>query len=189
MRKILVGVVLMTAAACGGSSSHGSTTATRADVTTFATIATDVSSAASSYGTAAQAATALAGCQAAERTYEDRVRPDVERMQQMSPMMDGTISGMGAHMAGRGDMGCASDAMHAELDRHAGAACASADMGANHAEAARHVQAMHDWAEHQVARCGELDDHMSGGGMMDGSTTAVCQRMPDGSYELGGMHP
>jgi hypothetical protein len=79
--------------------------------------------------------------------------------------------------------------MRAELDHHATAACASADMAANHAEATHHANAMHDWAEHQGERCTELEDHMGGTGGGGTSSAGACERMSDGTYTLGGMHP
>jgi hypothetical protein len=198
MRKVLGVMALVTAAACGGMGSSAGVDS-QSDVQTFAALATEVSSAASSYATAAQATTDVAGCQAVHRAYDDHVRPDVERMQQMSPAMDGTISGMASMMATANDVGCASDAMRAELDRHAAAACASADMATNHAEAERHAGAMDAWAEHQVARCSEVQGHVNdmpdmpmmpmGASTTPTTPAPVCQKMADGSFELGGVHP
>lgn len=185
MRKILGLVFLGVAAACGGSSQHS---ATRGDVQAYAALSTEVSTAAASYGSAAQGTADVDACRTGHAAYDAQVRPRVERMQQMAPSMDDALSGMGSQMGSAADMGCGADAMRTELDHHATAACASADMAANHAEAARHANAMHDWAEHQAKRCTELEDHMSGMGGGT-STAAACERMSDGTYTLGGMHP
>ncbi|BDG03207.1 hypothetical protein [Anaeromyxobacter oryzae] len=184
MRTILGAMAMAVLAACGGSSHP---TATAADVQKYSSLAQGVSTSATSYASTEQATTDVTACRSAHDSYDGHVRPMVNQMQGMSPSLDESLSGMSGHM-GDADMGCGADAMKAELDHHAAVACTSTDMAANHAEAARHATAMHDWAEHQVARCGEVEDHMGGGGGGGGTTTGVCQHMSDGSYTLGGQH-
>jgi hypothetical protein len=166
------------AAACGGSSN------TRPDAAAYAALAQNISSAASSYGTAAAATTDVATCQSGHTAYDHQVRPMVEQMQGMSGDMDHEMSMMGR--AGDADMTCGANAMMAELDAHAAAACTSTSMTDNHAEAMRHATAMESWATHQHERAEEMGGMMGTSGMGMGSTTAMtCHHGADGTYTLG----
>lgn len=65
-------------------------------------------------------------------------------------------------------------------------------MGPNESEAARHVEVMTAWADHQRVRAEQMGSMMGTGGMPGGGTTATCRRNTDGSYTLagsGGMMP
>jgi hypothetical protein len=178
MRLLAAVVLSATVAACGGSSSD----AERADVRAYAALAQEISGAASSYATAAGATSDVPGCQSAQGAYAAQVRPMLDRMHAMSGGMDREMGMMGP--ATHADMTCGADAMLAELARHAAVACSSGDMAVNHAEAARHSDEMHDWAEHQQARAGEMGGMMGMGGMDGGGAAATCRQGADGTFTL-----
>lgn len=68
--------------------------------------------------------------------------------------------------------------MRWELDRHASLACASiGDMTPNRTEAARHVEAMTEWADHQRVRSEQMGSRMGMGGMSGDGSTGICQRV------------
>jgi hypothetical protein len=84
-------------------------------------------------------------------------------------------------------MGCAANAMMAELDRHQTAACASTtDMAPNEGEAQQHVAAMTQWASHEMARSHDLASMagMGMGNMGSGTAGGHCVHNVDGSYTL-----
>ena len=183
--KGAVGGLLAAAAIAGCGGSSGSSTP---DVRGFAATAGQISTAASTYGTAAAATADVPGCQSAHAAYDGQVRPMVGRMQSMSGGMDDEMASMG-HSADA-DMTCAADAMAAELAHHDAAACASADMSSNHAEAARHAAAMVGWAQHEQARADDMGGMMGmdmggGGGSGGGGSTTRCHRNGDGTFTLG----
>jgi hypothetical protein len=176
--RVLAGSVLALAVVVGcGGGSHG---AGEADVRAYSELAQQISSAASTYGSAAAATSDVPSCQSGHAAYDAQVRPMVDRMRAMSGGMDSQMGMMG-HTAD-GDMTCSSDAMLAELDRHHAVACTSTDMTEDHAEAGRHATAIEMWAEHQR----QCTDNM--GGMMGGtggsSTTTTCHRNGDGTFTL-----
>jgi hypothetical protein len=183
MRQALLALPLLAAAACGGS---GSAAATNGDVQQLNTLSQQVAAAEGSYGAAAGAMTDMTSCAGAESGYHGQVLPMLDEMQAMGPAMDQRMSGMGH--PGDADLACAADAMMAELDRHHGVACASPDdMAANMAEAAHHVDAMTQWADHQLARTHDMGARsgtgmggMGGGGM----TTGHCVRNGDGTFTM-----
>jgi hypothetical protein len=180
MRYLAV-VLAVAASACGGSSSA----VTSADVQRFNSVSHDVASAATTYGTQASGMTDAASCSSTQSAYDGRVRPMVGQLQRMGPGMDDKMASM--HQAPDADMECAANAMSAELDRHAGVACASAtDMAPNRLEAQQHVAAMTAWADHEMARSAEMGTMMGTGGMMGGGGTPAghCVRNADGSYTL-----
>jgi hypothetical protein len=176
MRVLSVVVAAAVAAGCGDS------TRDRPDVQAYAGLARQISASAAAYGTADDATSDVAGCQSGHAAYDANVRPMVERMRAMSGDMDREMGMMGR--AGEADMTCGADAMTAELDRHRTAACTSADMAANHAEADRDAAAMQAWAEHQRMRSEEMGGMMGMGGM-GGAAPAACHRSDDGTYTLG----
>jgi hypothetical protein len=108
----------------------------------------------------------------------------IERMQGMSGDMDREMSMMGHGMDA--DMACGADAMMAELGAHAAAACTSASITDDRAEAMRHATAMETWATHQHQRADEMGGMMGSSGMgMGGAPTAMtCQHEGDGTYTL-----
>jgi len=163
-RTFVAACLVAAAAACG---SEGGTEATQ--VAAFRAAADGIDAAATAYGRAAATIPDPDACLSMHAGYDADVRPMIERMRELSGWMDDHMASMGH--AGHADLACGADAMAAELDRHAAAACASAtDLAADAAEAAAHAAAMHDWAEHQRVRAGELDGMMAGGGMMGGGT-------------------
>lgn len=187
--EILTLSLTLALAACGGGGGDGGDRASASDVQEFRTTATAVSSAATGLAANAGAMPDAATCRSDEAAYEPSVRAMLERMRAMSGAMDRQMAADG-HM-GSTDLACATAAMMAELDRHAAAACRSSDMAANRAEIAQHAEVMVAWADHQRARCDELDSMMGGGTMMGGAgmggTIGACQQNPDGTYTLGGM--
>lgn len=194
MKKTLVVAVSCVAlAACGGGgTSGGRSPVTTGDVQAFRGSAEAISTAATAYGATAATMPDHGACLADESGYETQVRPMVDQMRTRSGDMDEQMASMGR--AADADMGCGASAMAAELDHHAPLACESAtDMAPNRTEAARHVQAMGAWADHQRARSEQMGSMMGMSGMPGGSTTGTCQRNADGSYTLsgggGGMMP
>jgi hypothetical protein len=189
MRKVLL-LLTVFSAACGGTTSGVSS----AEIQAFNAAASSVSTAAAGYGTQAAAMTSAATCTSAQGAYDPQARPKILVMQGMGPGMDRGMGSMG-HMADE-DMACASNAMMAELDRHAAIACASAaDMTANKAEAQQHVATMTQWANHQMVRSDEMGSMMGSmmgsgmgsgmGGMAGGGmTTGHCVHNADGSYTM-----
>jgi hypothetical protein len=178
MRHAFLALVL-TLAACGGSTSGLNAT----EIQAFNTAAQGVATAAASYGTQAAAMTSPATCATAHDSYDAQARPLIGQMQGMGPSMDAMMGSMN-HMDAE-DMGCSANAMMAELDRHRAAACAStADMTPNKAEAQQHVAAMTQWANHEMGRSHDLAS-MAGMGMDhmgSGTTTGHCVHNADGSY-------
>jgi hypothetical protein len=182
MRKALLLLTVLSAAACGGTTSVLSS----AEIQAFNAAALGVSTAAASYGTQAAAMTSTATCTSAQGAYDPQARPDVIEMQGMGAAMDRSMGSMG-HMTDR-DMACAASAMMVELDRHAAIACASAaDMNANKAEAQQHVATMTQWADHQMVRSNAMASMMGtgmGGMAGGGMTTGHCVHDANGSYTM-----
>ena len=158
-----------------------------ADVASYDDLATDVSGQLQAYCSAAAGMSSASGCTAALRQYLDRVRPDIAGMGPLAGRIDDHM--MGAGMMPAGDMRCGMDLMSREVERHAGVACTSADMGANRAEAQRHCDRMQGYADHMRMRGAEAGGTMgpgmmgpgsgSGPGMMNGGSDGGW-RMPDG---------
>ncbi len=168
-------------AACGSSAGM-----TDSDVQAFRSTALAVSSTAVSYGAAATSMTSTAQCSAMQGAYDGQVRPMVSRMQGMSAAMDDMMGSM--NRMADGDMGCAANAMMAELDRHASVACTSSTgVAPDAAEAQQHAAAMQQWAAHEQDRAQEMGSMMGMSGMMGGSGGSTagagrCVHNPDGSY-------
>ncbi len=183
MKRTVMAVSCAVLGACGGGGDGGSGSVTAADVQDFGASAQAIASAASSYGTRAADVPDRAACTADQGAYDAAVRPLLEHMRSGSGAMDGQMSSMGR--GADADMACGTEAMTAELDLHASIACASpADMGPNEGEAARHVQVMTAWADHQRVRAEQMGSTMGMGGMPGGTTTGTCQRQPDGTYAM-----
>jgi hypothetical protein len=183
MKRTAVAVSWVVLAACGGGGSGDSGPATTGQVQDFAASAQAISSAASSYGTTAAVMPDRAACTADQGAYDAQVRPLLEHMRSGSGAMDQQMSSMGR--AADADMSCGTEAMTAELDLHASIACASpTDMGPNESEAARHVQVMTAWADHQRVRAEQMGSMMGMGSMPGGTTTGTCQRNADGAYTI-----
>lgn len=172
-RWILAAAIVGAVAACGGAGEDGGADGAR--LAAFRAGVERVDAAAAAYGSSAANAADAGACLALHHGYDADVRPVVDHLREMAGWMDERVAARcdPAHA----DVSCGADAMCAELDRHASAACAAADMGANAAEAAAHAAAMHDWAEHQRTRAGELEGAMAGRGahhMGDGPGTFTC---------------
>jgi hypothetical protein len=145
-------------------------------------LAQDVGAAVTAYGAAAAGMTDVPSCTTAESAYDAKVRPMVQQMSALAVDMDGMMSSLG--QPAQADMACASDAMLAELDHHRAIAC-GAEVSADLAEAARHVQAMTSWADHQRIRSEAMGSMMNVGGMTSsGGTTGTCQQLADGSFAM-----
>jgi hypothetical protein len=109
-------------------------------------------------------------CQVVHDAYDERVRPDVSQMVDMSADMDGYMRMHGGSEVA--DLICVSASMLNELDWHRSHACASEDVDVNHDEVVRHVDAMLSFAEHVWDRCDQMmngseDDGWHFGPMMD----------------------
>lgn len=66
------------------------------------------------------------------------------------------------------------------------------NMAPNRTEAARHVQAMTSWTDHQRVRSEQMGSMIGVGGMPSGGSAGTCRRNADGSFTLqgsGGMMP
>lgn len=174
-------VVAVSLAGCG-SSNEG---IGPAEVQAFSGLSQDISAAAAAYATTAAGTPDVPACHAAHTDYRGEVGPMLDRMRAMSGDMDLEMERMGH--AGSADMTCGADAMRAELAAHDAAACASADMAENHAEAARHAVEMEAWAEHQRERAEEMGGMMGMGGMGmgGGSAATTCTRNSDGTFTRG----
>jgi hypothetical protein len=171
-------------ASCGGTGSGASaTTASSSQVTQYEQLALQVQSAAGSYGEtmAGTGVTTVAECQSVEAQYDGQVRPWVSQMSGMSGGMDSLVSAHDGAM--EADMGCDATSMMQELDNHRSMACASTDLAADRAEAARHVQAMTGYTSHGMQRCNEMLAGLDGGGWSWSPMMSGCE-MGSGS---GGM--
>jgi hypothetical protein len=183
MKRTVVAVSWVVLAACGGGGSGDSGPVTADEVLDFSASAQAISSAASSYGTTAAVMPDRAACTTDQSAYDAQVRPLLEHMRSGSGAMDEQMSSMGR--GADADMTCGTEAMTAELDLHASIACASpTDMGPNESEAARHVQVMTAWADHQRVRAEQMGSTMNMGGMPGGTTTGTCQRNADGTHTM-----
>lgn len=188
MRVLALGVLAAAAVAATGcgSDTHPGGQGGQVDVQAYGALAQQISSAASTYGAAANATIDATACTSTHAAYASQVRPMVGRMGGMSGGMDEQMGMMGRTRDA--DMSCGVEAMVAELDHHDAVACTSTVMAANHAEATRHATAMTAWAGHQHARADEMGGMMgTGGGMMGGggTTTVACHRSGDGTFTLG----
>lgn len=186
MKRTVMAVSWLVLAACGGGGSGDGGNGGNAgagEVQDFSASAQAISSAASSYGAKAAAMPDRAACTADQGAYDAQVRSLLEHMQSGSGAMDQQMSSMGR--GADADMTCGTEAMTAELDLHASIACASpTDMGPNASEAARHVQVMTAWADHQRVRAEQMGSAMGMGGMPGGTTTGTCQRNADGTHTM-----
>lgn len=190
MKILTAGVVaaaVVVVTGCG-SDAHG---VSQADVQAYGALSRQISTAATAYGTAANATIDVTNCNSTHATYDAQVHPMVDRMRSMSGAMDQQMGMMGHSVDA--DMACGADAMTSELAHHDAVACTST-MSANHEEATRHTAAMVAWADHQDSRATEMNGMMGGGGMMGAGgmmdtgpvTTAIaCHRNGDGTFTLG----
>ncbi len=199
---VLAAVLLL--GACSGTGNSMGVNAS--DVAALDQAAARVSSSAASYQTSTANMATPADCGAAVQQYSTQVQPSVDRIAQMSGRMDAAMSSMGQMMGA--DMECGSGVMQQELAHHLGVACASPDMAANRAEAARHAGAMQEFADHMRMRADEMSTMMGSSGMMgggmgsgngpavmdggwvmpDGGTIPFDHTMPGCTYANGGFH-
>jgi hypothetical protein len=174
MRRLAFGLTLATLA-CGGS------TVSTPDVQSFSALVAGVSTAVNTYATQAQAANDIAGCNSAEASYDAKVRPTIEQMQNMAGPLDQYMESNGRMTDG--DMGCSTAGMLAELDYHKGIACTSS-ANTNQSEAQRDVDTMHAWTTHLQGRVDEMNTMMSGGMMGGHGQMATCVHEADGGHAL-----
>lgn len=177
LRSSLAAVVTAMLASCSGSHDLAP-----ADLAAYRQFTQDLSTQLGAYCSTASTMLSVSDCTAAVQRYLDRARPDVAGMASLAPRMDGyMMAGMGSGYAG--DMRCAMDLISREIDRHAGAACASGDMDVNRAEARRHCDQMVPYSEHMQMRGAEAAA-MMGSDMMN-----CCGAQPDGGWMMpdGGM--
>ena len=179
--KIFTAMAGVLALGACSSSMDDSMGVTASDVAALDQAAAGVSGSAASYRTSTATMATAADCTAARQEYAAQVQPDVDRVAQMSGRMDGAMSSMGQMMGA--DMECGAGVMQRELAQHLGAACTAPDMATNQAEAARHADAMQEFADHMRMRSEEMgtmmgaNGEMMGGGMgpamMDGGWTTA----------------
>jgi len=152
-----------------------------ADAATYQHLITDLSGAVTAYRASASAMQIPADCSALLQQYMARALPDVDGMRPIAGRMDGEMAAAGWTMDS--DLACGMNVIAAELARHAGMACASADVAGESAEAARHCDVMDSYLNHMEMRSAELSQVM-GGMMTAGTMTAVDGglRMADGGW-------
>ncbi len=173
MPRNWLAVALALAPAC--RMDHG---LSQADLVAYDQLAGDLSLQVQAYCAAAPAMMSPQECAASMQHYLSRARPDVAGMGPLAERMDEHMPGMGA--MGAGDMRCGMGLVSSELDRHAGAGCASGDMAANRAEAARHCGEMQGYVDHMRMRGSQAGMMMGSGGMMGPGGMDCC------SYTQGG---
>ena len=117
----------------------------------------------------------MGACTAERDRYDAEARPIVDQMTTMSTSMDDCMMAMGRDNLA--DMQTTCRGMGDELTSHLGAACASADMAQNAAEADRHCGAMRAMAQLEMDRV----DNMSQDGSM------MSNKMP-GKMSGGSCH-
>ena len=178
--RILTLLAAVVATACAGGTSGTSSPSTT--VQAYQALGQEMTDAVTTYQVGTSTMAYPAACQAAWETYHAEMADMVARMQEMSGVMDQHMGHDDPAVAG--DMACVANAMAAELERHATAACAAHEVSADRAEAAAHVTTMSGWMEHQRVRYEDVASHM---GMMSPSseTTWTCRQNPDGSFTMG----
>jgi hypothetical protein len=174
---LLVGALVATA--CGAGTS--STSPTSSTVEAYQALGQKMADTVTAYHSETGSMPDPEACQAAFETYQAEMAQHVTHMQELSTEMD---SRMGEHHAEAADMTCVANAMSAELERHAGAACATHDLEADRAEAADHVATMTMEMEHQRIR---YEDAASTMGMMSPTpeSTWTCHQNADGTFTMG----
>lgn len=178
--RILTLLAAVVATACAGGTSG--TSSPSSTVQAYQALGQEMTDAVTAYHAGTSTMADTAACQTAWQAYHADMAVMVARMQEMSGVMD---QRMGDYdHAGAADMACVANAMTAELERHATAACAAHDVSADRAEAAAHVTTMSGWMEHQRVRYEDVASHM---GMMSppSETTWTCHQNPDGSFTMG----
>ena len=178
MRRIAVGMLAGSLAACGGSVPDNSG-ATAAQLAAYQSVGQGLATAVQTYSVQASATTSQDACLAAQHQYDAAATPLVDRMREQSRDMDQHMDGLGSHDAA--DLGCVAAAMATELAHHRTEACAGTDPAADHAEALHHAETMVQWLEHQRVR---YEDLAAMSGMMQARTesTFTCQANADGTY-------
>lgn len=154
---VVTAAVLLAAVGCGGSSSGPSTgpaVATGAVISQSEALASQVRSAAISYGAEGGPGMTLAGCAAAHDAYDALVRPWLSQLVQASGSLDAF---MGAHGGSAyEDTACVASAMLQELDAHRLVACTFSTLAGDQAEVARHVGVMTSYSGHVADRCAQM---------------------------------
>ena len=184
---VLLALVPLGLAACGGSPPAGTTAvspAAQTAVQNYYSAGTDISAVIRQYRIDSAAMPDVTSCQAIEAAYQAKIAPLIERLSTTSAALDPYMSGaMGPTGA---DMACVAAAMKAELARHAAVACTLPDMAADRAEAAQHAATMAGLIDHQCIRYQQAGDAC---GMMPATSydTWTCKHNPDGTFTFGGQ--
>jgi hypothetical protein len=184
---VLLALVPLGLAACGGSSPTATTGVSPAAQTAardYQAAGTDMSGVIAQYRIGTATMQDVSSCQAIEAAYQGKMGPLVERMHTTSSTMDQHMSGAMGHSVA--DVSCASTAMKAELARHAAVACTLSDIAADRAEAAQHATTMAGLVDHQYVRYEQMGDAM---GMMPSTAhdTWTCEQNADGTFTFGGQ--
>ena len=184
---VLLALVPLGLAACGGSSPAATTGVSAAAQTAarnYQAAGTDMSSVIAQYRTDTETMQDVTSCQTVEAAYQAKMGPLVDRMSTTSAAMDPYMSGvMGPTVA---DMTCVAAAMKAELARHAAVACTLLDIATDRAEAVQHAATMAALAQHQYVRYEQMGDAM---GMMapTADSTWTCKQNADATFTFGGQ--
>jgi hypothetical protein len=182
---VLLALVPLGLAACGGSSPTATTGVSPAAQTAaqdYQAAGTDMSGVIAQHRRDTATMQDASSCQAIEAAYHAKMGPLVDRMNTTSATMDQHMSGaMGDSVA---DMSCAAAAMKTELARHTAAACTQSDIAADRAEAAQHATTMAGLVDHQYVRYEQMGDAT---GMMPSTAheTWTCQQNADGTFTFG----
>jgi hypothetical protein len=178
--RILTVVGLVAATACGGGTSGSSPSPST--VQSYQAVGQEMTNAITTYHAATSTMPDTGACQAAWEKYRTAMAATLGRMQEMSALMDEHMGDYGHD--GAADMTCVANAMAAEFERHATAACTAREVVADRAEAAEHVTTMTGWMDHQRVR---YEDVASTMGMMSppSETTWTCHQNADGSFTMG----
>jgi hypothetical protein len=154
-----------------------------AQVTSLDQAAVSASNAVTRYVLAATSSATRAECTAALEQYIAAMQPSLDQMRSPAGRLDGYMKAAGHAPAA--DMDCGVQVMEDELAHHEAVACTSSDIAVDHAEAQRHGDAMHLFANHLEMRAAQAAASMSPGmpGMTGGSDGGSM--MPDGGVDDG----
>lgn len=162
--------------ACGrsGPSPNGNAGQT---VITFDNLAGDVDVAAQNYrATVTAPDMTLKDCATTYNAYDRKARPELARMVNISENLDQVMDMNGGERAA--DFLCLAGAMMDELNAYRDTACASSDLATIQAGAARHAEAMAEFANHAQSRCEEMTSGLNGGGWQWSAAMNGCPGGP-----------
>lgn len=172
----------MAAAACGESDgTQPGADAFRA----YEEVGTAMSAAVAAYAVESADLPDVATCERVQGGYDGDMTRLRERMRDSCGELDGS-DGAGDRMRERmrlRDASCVADAIQAELEVHARAACNAGSAAGDQEEAARHVRTMAGLMEHQRVR---LREAACADGSMMGEGTFACERTMEGGFRFDG---